>query len=137
MNNKYIHEREIWLVDLEPTKGVEIKKVRPCLIMRKFSNSHVIVAPLTSQKKKSEIFFNLSNISFLKKDSWVCVNQIRTIDGSRCIKRYGVLPSYKFKEIQKISGEVLKLLPKGAIAQETKRNSLSDQNNDPSLIQEE
>ena len=28
-----MNQREIWLVDLDPTKGAEIKKMRPCLIV--------------------------------------------------------------------------------------------------------
>ena len=41
MKQKFIHEREVWLVNLEPTHGIEIQKVRPCLDYSKiFQSAH-------------------------------------------------------------------------------------------------
>jgi len=54
-NIKTIHEREIWLVDLDPTKGIEIQKMRPCLIFRKFNKRQFTVIPITSQKPYGRI----------------------------------------------------------------------------------
>jgi mRNA interferase MazF len=131
---KFIHEKEIWLVDLNPAKGIEMQKIRPCLVMKKFSKTHFVILPLTSQKKNTRFFIRLSNIRFLPKDSWICVNQIRTVDKVRFIRKYGELSEYRFKGIQKTSGEVLKLLPQGANAQETKKKSLLNHGNDSSPI---
>jgi mRNA-degrading endonuclease toxin of MazEF toxin-antitoxin module len=33
----YVNEREVWLVDLEPTLGIELRKIRPVVVLRKFS----------------------------------------------------------------------------------------------------
>lgn len=123
---KYIHEREIWLVDLEPTKGIEMQKVRPCLVERVFNQQHLIIIPLSSQIKNNELFYCLEDISFLEHTSWVCCSQIRSIDRSRCKKLLGKIPDSKFFEIKKILGKVLKLSPQGPNGQnESTRDSMN------------
>lgn len=84
---------EIWLVSLEPTKGSEIRKTRPCVIispneMNNLLNT-VIVAPLTHSLKsfptRIKSFFNGGN-------GEIVLDQIRAIDKEhRLIKKIGDL----------------------------------------------
>ena len=87
---------DIWLVDLDPTVGHEINKSRPAVIIQndignKYSST-TIVAPVTSQNITPiypiEVLLTINN-SGLKKDSKVLLNQIRTIDKQRLIKKIG------------------------------------------------
>jgi len=89
---------EIWLVNFDSTVGAEIKKTRPALIVQndianRFSPI-TIVAALTSQFEEplypTEVLVGVSEGS-LEVDSVVLLNQIRSIDKKRLIKRLGVL----------------------------------------------
>ena len=114
---KFINESEIWLVDLEPTKGIEIQKIRPCVVLRKFSKDHFIVLPMTSQLKLGKASFLLENISFLKKEvNVVNLSQVRCVDRSRFLRRFGQLGKKTFENLKNKTAEVLKLLPQGASA---------------------
>lgn len=83
---------DIILVNLDPTKGSEIAKIRPCLIVSPFSMNNalntVIIIPFTTTNKAypTRITTNLNN-----KQGALCFDQIKTIDKSRVIKRIGTL----------------------------------------------
>src|SRR3989344_4876192 len=87
---------DIWLVNLYPTIGHEIKKSRPAVIIQNdLGNNYspiTIVAPITSQNIEKlypiEVFLARRN-SGLEKDSKVLLNQIRAIDKKRLVKRLG------------------------------------------------
>jgi len=85
---------DIVLVNLEPIKGSEQGVTRPCLIIQNdYGNSYsplTIIAPLTSKEFTKEFptnVFILKKDSKLDKDSTILLNQIRTIDKSRIIKK--------------------------------------------------
>lgn len=93
---KNIKRGEVWLVNLDPAVGHEIKKARPAVIIQNdIGNTYsevTIVAPLTSQYLERvypiEVLLTKEN-SGIKKDSKVLLNQIRAIDKQRLIKRVG------------------------------------------------
>lgn len=86
---------DIYLVDLDPTKGSEQAGKRPVVIIQEdISNTHspvTIICAITSSQRKENIFnvYIQKNTSKLPKDSFVLINQIRTIDKSRCLKKIG------------------------------------------------
>lgn len=87
---------EIWLVSLDPTIGHEIKKTRPSLIIQNDNGNKnsplTIIAPITSQNldRVYPIEVLLSRgVSGIEKDSKVLLDQIRTVDKRRLIKRVG------------------------------------------------
>jgi mRNA interferase MazF len=110
---KYIHEREVWMLDLKPTKGIEMQKIRPCLVLRVFNQRHFVIIPLTSQVKDETLFHRINNVHFLEKESLLCCSQIRVVDRMRFIRRLGKLTPYQFIGCRKKSAEVLQLLPRG------------------------
>jgi mRNA interferase MazF len=81
---------DVYLVNLDPTVGSEIQKTRPCLIISPDEmNRHVrtvIVAPMTSATKD---YPTRVNFRFKKKEGQIVLDQIRTIDKKRLIKKLG------------------------------------------------
>ena len=91
---------EVWLVNLDPTVGSEIKKTRPCLIISPNEmNQHiatVIVAPMTT---KGRPYPTRANCRFEDKDGQIILDQIRTIDNHRLVKKLGKIDSSTQKEV--------------------------------------
>nr|WP_201338164.1 MULTISPECIES: type II toxin-antitoxin system PemK/MazF family toxin [unclassified Nitratiruptor] len=90
---------EIYLVKLDPTVGFEIQKTRPCIIVSPDEINvlrTVIIAPLTS--KGFEFIFR-PKIKFQNKEGLVLLDQIRTVDKSRLVKKVGKVDQTKAKEI--------------------------------------
>jgi mRNA interferase MazF len=86
---------DVFLINLDPTDvGSEIQKTRPCLIISPDEmNRHiktVIVAPMTSAGKD---YPTRVPCTFKKKQGQVVLDQIRTIDKSRLIKKLGTIDS--------------------------------------------
>jgi len=83
-----INQYEVYLVDLDPTQGHEIQKTRPCLVISPNEMNHsistVIVAPMTT---KSHPFPTRIELEFNKKNGWIVLDQIRTIDKIQLIKK--------------------------------------------------
>jgi len=91
-----VHRGDIWLVNLDPTVGHEIKKLRPGVIVQNnIGNKHspiTIVAPITSQRTDRIFPFEVlitKGIPGLDKDSKVLLNQIRAIDKKRLVRKLG------------------------------------------------
>ena len=83
---------EIWLVQLDPTVGSEIQKTRPCVVVSPDEmNAHlrtVIVAPMTTGSRPAAFRVPLT---FQGKRGLIVLDQIRTLDRARLVKRLGVL----------------------------------------------
>jgi mRNA interferase MazF len=82
---------DVWLVSLDPTIGKEIKKTRPCVIISPneiSALSTVIVAPLTS---KGFDFPVRVKSRFQSKDGLILLDQIRSVDKQRLVKKLGIL----------------------------------------------
>ena len=80
---------EIYLVKLNPTVGSEIQKTRPCIVISPNEMNvlkTVIVAPMTS---KGFDFIFRPKIKFENKNGLVLLDQIRTVDKTRLIKKIG------------------------------------------------
>jgi mRNA interferase MazF len=83
---------DVFLVNLDPTVGSEIRKTRPCVVispdeMNRFIRT-VIVAPLTS---KGRSYPTRVDCRFDNKDGQIVLDQIRTVDKVRLVKRIGRL----------------------------------------------
>jgi mRNA interferase MazF len=81
---------DVFLISLDPTRGHEIKKTRPCLIISPDEmNTHigtVIVAPMTS---KGRNYPTRVPCTFQQIHGQIVLDQIRTIDKARLIKHLG------------------------------------------------
>ena len=91
---------EVWLVALDPTVGVEIQKTRPCVIvsppeMHDFLRT-VVVAPMTTGSRPTGFRIPLT---FQSTPGLVLLDQIRTIDKSRLVKRMGLIQNTTLSKI--------------------------------------
>jgi mRNA interferase MazF len=81
---------EVYLVNLDPTVGKEIKKTRPCLVISPDEmNQHiatVIIAPMTT---KGRPYPTRIPCHFQGKDGQIVLDQIRTVDKARLVKKLG------------------------------------------------
>ncbi len=90
---------DVFLISLDPTRGSEIRKTRPCLIISPNEmNDHirtVIVVPMTT---KGRGYPTRIPCSFQGKSGQIVLDQIRTVDKSRLVRRLGtVSPSVQKK----------------------------------------
>ncbi len=89
---------EVWLAQLDPTVGSEIQKTRPCvLISPSEMNNHlrtVIVAPMTTGSRPAG--FRVP-ITFKGKTGLILLDQIRTLDKVRLVRREGSIHSNTLK----------------------------------------
>ena len=83
---------DVYLVALDPTVGSEIRKTRPCLVVSPDEmNCHiatVIVAPMTT---KGQSYPSRVPCQFEDKEGRVVLDQLRTVDVERLVKRLGRL----------------------------------------------
>lgn len=83
---------EVWLVDLEPGRGSEIGKTRPCIIIspdesNKYLNIVTVAAMTTTYKN----YPTRVDCIFKRKKGQVALNQIRSIDKVRLVKKLGTM----------------------------------------------
>jgi mRNA interferase MazF len=81
---------EVYLVRLNPTEGREIRKTRPCLIispdeMNRYIDT-VIIAPMTTRGRQ---YPTRIPVRFQRKNGQIVLDQIRTVDKTRLVKRLG------------------------------------------------
>ncbi len=89
---------EVWLVKLNPTRGREISKTRPCVVIspdEMAALSTVLVAPMTT---KSFYFPGRVICEFQGKKGMVLLDQIRAVDKLRLVKKLGVVDETTQKE---------------------------------------
>jgi len=96
-----ISQYDIVLVNLDPTIGSEIRKTRPCVIISPDEmNRHLnttVIAPMTS---KSHPYPTRVSVSHNKTDGFAVIDQIRTIDKRRIIKRFEKLSKDEIKSLK-------------------------------------
>lgn len=105
-----IAQYEVYLVNLDPTVGHEIKKTRPCVVIspNEMNNNirTVIIAPMTT---KSRSYPTRVPVRFDGKNGWIILDQIRTVDNIRLVKKMGKISPKVVKEIKNIIQEMLVL----------------------------
>jgi mRNA interferase MazF len=83
---------DIWLINLDPTIGSEIKKARPCVIASPVElNDHlrtVIIAPMTSRGFPAPFRIPMTHAG---KKGLILLDQIRTVDKIRLTKKMGTV----------------------------------------------
>lgn len=100
-----ISKYDIWLIDLNPTKGSEQSWIRPCLIFQsnivtKYTNTFIVLPITGKEKRTSPIVVKLENY----KDFWLTIEstiltfQIRTADESRFIRKIWEISDLKLRK---------------------------------------
>jgi len=98
---------DVYLINLDPTIGSEIQKTRPCLIISPDEmNNHiatVIIAPMTT---KGRDYPTRVNCQFEGKSGQIVLDQIRTVDKSRLVKKLGKISADTQCEVLAVLSEM-------------------------------
>ena len=91
-NSAVFSTGDVWLAALDPTVGSEIQKTRPCVVVSPIEmNAYlrtVIVVPMTTGSRPAG--FRVA-LTFQGKTGLMLLDQIRTLDKSRLVKKIGVI----------------------------------------------
>ncbi|MEY2833712.1 MAG: hypothetical protein RLZZ574_2971 [Cyanobacteriota bacterium] len=97
----------VYLINLDPTIGSEVKKTRPCVVvspneMNQYIRT-VVIAPMTSKQKyyKSRV-----SVNFQDKQGEIMLDQIRTVDKKRLISKLGALSNKELKAVLSVLQEM-------------------------------
>ena len=105
-----VNRFDIYIVSLDPTYGSEIKKTRPCVVISPDEMNHnintVIIAPMTSSSKK---YPTRVPIEFQGKKGQIVLDQIRTVDNVRLIKKVGRLKKSTYEKVASTLQEMFEL----------------------------
>jgi mRNA interferase MazF len=100
---------DIFLINLDPTRGAEIKKTRPCVIISpneiNFNLSTVIIAPMTTKTRKYPTRISLK---FDGKEGQIALDHLRTVDQSRLIKKVGRIEKKTIRHLVDVLIELFK-----------------------------
>lgn len=94
-----IRRFDVWLVDLNPTRGREINKTRPCVVIspnEMSALSTVLAAPMTT--KGFEFPFRIK-CKFKGKKGLILLDQTRAVDKSRLVKKLGAIGTNTRKDL--------------------------------------
>jgi mRNA interferase MazF len=98
---------DVFLVNLDPTIGNEIQKKRPCVIVSpdemNRNISTVIIAPMTTKGRE---YPTRVICQFQNKDGQIVLDQIRTVDKSRLVKKIGQISQDEQREVLNILAEM-------------------------------
>lgn len=112
MKQSQFKQLEIRWVDLDPTRGAETQKKRPCVIIQadivNTGSRTLIVAPLLPEHKDWPFAVNITptKINGLDKERHINLKQMRAVDISRIANKQGMLESFYLEEMQ----ETLRLI---------------------------
>lgn len=85
---------EIWLVNLDPTVGSEIRKTRPCVVVSPPEmHDHlrtVIVAPMTTKNRAAPFRIGVTHAG---RKGLILLDQLRAVDKARLVKKLGLVPA--------------------------------------------
>jgi mRNA interferase MazF len=109
---------EIYLANLNPKKGHEVGKTRPVVVIHSQLIEGVlqtsIVCPITTQLSSATLLrvhlsLNESHTTGLTEPSDIIVDQIRSIDNQRLVKKLGELPPAQIEQLQKSLQTILEI----------------------------
>jgi mRNA interferase MazF len=98
---------DVYLINLDPTIGSEIQKTRPCLVvspdeMNRFIKT-VIVAPMST---KGTAYPTRVSCKFQGRQGQVVLDQIRTVDKTRLVRRLGRVDKQTQAEVLSVLNEM-------------------------------
>ena len=98
---------DVFLVVLDPTVGSEIQKTRPCVVISPDEMNQylatAIIAPMTT---KGKLYPSRVPVHFEGKDGLIILDQIRTVDKTRLVRKLGAIDSDEQKAVMSILVEM-------------------------------
>lgn len=103
----YPRRDEVWLIALDPSKGSQIKKTRPCLVISPDEMNEplltVLVAPMTTTVRN---YPTRVNLTFRTKTGRIALDQLRAVDRQRLVRRLGVVSTKTAREVSSLLVEM-------------------------------
>ena len=103
-----IGQYEVFLINLDPTIGHEIKKTRPCVVISPNEMNRniqtIVIAPMTT---KSHDYPTRVKVKFQSKNGWIVLDQIRTVDKRRLVKKLGRITRSEIEKVKYVIKEML------------------------------
>jgi mRNA interferase MazF len=107
--NQSIEQYSVYWVDLNPTKGAEINKIRPCVVISPLEMNEnlrtIIIAPVTSRGREG--YPTRTKVAVNDIDGWIVLDQIRSIDKTRLCDMIGNLSAEEIMAVKNIIKEML------------------------------
>jgi mRNA interferase MazF len=108
---------EIWLINLDPSIGAEIRKTRPAVIVNDDSLGRLplrIIVPITEWKEHFSIapwmvHLPIDSLNKLSKPSSIDCFQVRSLSVDRCIKKLGKVSPQQLEQIKEALAKVLSI----------------------------
>lgn len=105
--SKTVHRFDIRLANFDPSSGSEIQKTRPCLVISSDESNeylhNVIIAPMTTTKKH---YPTRVSCVFQSTHGEIALDQIRTFDKDRLIKKLWTMDEKTAKKVCHVLGEM-------------------------------
>jgi len=102
-----IGQYEVFLINLNPTIGHEIKKTRPCVVISPNEMNRniqtIVIAPMTT---KSHDYPTRVKVKFQSKNGWIVLDQIRTVDKRRLVKKLGRITRSEIEKVKYVIKEM-------------------------------
>ena len=99
---------DVYLINLDPAIGHEIKKTRPCLILSPDEMNDnlrtVTIAPMTT---KTHDYPTRVSVDFQEKKGWIVLDQMRTVDKKRLTRRLGTIDKRTIQRVKAVIREML------------------------------
>lgn len=103
-----IKQYEVYLISLDPTIGHEIKKTRPCLVISPDEmNMNIQTVIIASMTTKSYAYPSRVRVTFQGKSGWIVLDQVRTVDRERLVKKLGRINENAIKKVKAVIKEML------------------------------
>jgi mRNA interferase MazF len=103
----YPRRDEVWLIALDPSKGSEIKKTRPCLVISPNEMNEplqtVLVASMTTTQRS---YPTRVSLTFRNKTGQVALDQLRAVDRQRLVRKLGVISAKTAGEVSSVLVEM-------------------------------
>src|ERR1700722_8097687 len=98
---------EVWLIALDPSRGSEIKKTRPCVVVSPDDMNEplqtVLVAPMTTTLRS---YPTRVNLNFRRKAGQVALDQLREVDRQRLVRKLGAITDKTAQEVSSVLVEM-------------------------------
>jgi mRNA interferase MazF len=101
---------DVFLIRLDPTQGREISKTRPCVIISPDEmNLHIDTVIIASMTTKGRPYPTRVPVRFKGKSGQIVLDQIRTVDKSRLVKRVGKIDELTRTQVLTLLAELFAL----------------------------
>jgi len=99
---------DVYLINLDPTIGHEIRKTRPCLIISPDEmNDNLLTVTIAPMTTKTHDYPTRVRVDFQGKKGWIVLDQMRTVDKKRLSRRLGTIDKKTMQKVKAVIKEML------------------------------